>query len=110
MGPEPSPAIWLEENMDIDNGKPGVPGERGWLISQYTCAFQDGERHLGHVVKKDKWEAYDATHLNLEENGIRYLGSYSDLEAAKAAVEASVGLPHARKERSAGALSPSWIF
>jgi hypothetical protein len=107
--PEPQPAIWLEENMDIDDGKPQPPGERTWLISEYTCAFQDGERHLGHLLKEDQWEAYDATRLNLERNGIRYLGSFTDLDEAKAAVEASVGLPHASNERAASELSPPWI-
>jgi hypothetical protein len=96
--------------MEIDERKRTGPGERTWRISQYLCAFQDDERHLGHVVKTDKWHAYDATHLNLQENGIRHLGDFSDLETAKAAVETSVASPHGQKVQCANANMPAWIF
>lgn len=76
--------------MEIEERALPVPGGRTWRVSKYVCALEDAERHLGHVVKTDKWHAYDATHLNLQEDGIRYLGHFSDLESAKAAVETSV--------------------
>jgi len=99
----------LDTTVEIDERIPGAsPGERTWRISQYLCAFHDGERHLGHVVKTDKWHAYDATHLSLQEDGIRYLGDFSDLDSAKAAVEASVASPHGQKAQAAKA--QSWIF
>jgi hypothetical protein len=76
--------------MEIEKRALAAFGGRTWRISKYVCALEDDERHLGHVVKTDKWHAYDATHLNLQEDGIRYLGHFSDLESAKAAVETSV--------------------
>jgi hypothetical protein len=101
----------LDTNVEIDERILGAsPGERTWRISQYVCAFHDGERHLGHVVKTDKWHAYDATHLNLQEDGIRYLGDFSDLDSAKAAVEASVASAHGQKAQGANAQLPGWIF
>src|SRR5450755_1679060 len=65
-------------------------GGRTWRISRHLCALHDSERHLGHVVKTDRWHAYDATHLNPQEDGIRYVGDFSDLEAAMLALEASL--------------------
>lgn len=93
--------------MDIDERTLTAPGGGTWRTSQYLCAFQDGERHLGHVVKTDKWHAYDATHLNLQEDGIRYLGDFPDLKAAKAAVEASVASPHGQKAQRANGQMPA---
>jgi hypothetical protein len=69
-----------------------------WRISESVCALQDKERHLGHLVKTDDgWRAYDATHLNLQNDGMRELGYFSTLDAGKAAVEASVASPHAKQ-------------
>jgi hypothetical protein len=93
--------------MTIDGPTFTTPGTRSWRISQYICAFHDSERHLGHVVKVDKWCAFDATHLNPQNDGIRYLGDFCDLEAAKAAVEASVASPDVQH---AIAQMPDWIF
>ena len=62
-----------------------------WRVSDDVCALQDNEQHLGHVLKTDHgWHAYDATHLNLQNDGMRDLGYFAGVEAAKAAVEASV--------------------
>jgi hypothetical protein len=69
-----------------------------WRISESVCALQDKERHLGHVVKTDGgWHAFDATHLNLQSDGMRELGYFSTLDAAKAAVEASIASPHEKQ-------------
>ncbi len=69
-----------------------------WCISEGVCALQDGERHLGHIVKTGSaWRLYDATHLNLENDGMRDLGYFSTLDAAKAALEASVASPHEKQ-------------
>jgi hypothetical protein len=82
-----------------------ITSERAvWRVSEHCCALHDSERHLGHVVKTDKWHAYDATHINPQENGIRYVGGFSDLETAKAAVEASVASQYE------SAQIPAWIF
>lgn len=93
--------------MEIDE-RIRATNRRNWRVAPYICAFQDEERHLGHLVKADKWHAYDATHLNAQEDGILYLGEFSDLEAAKAAVETSVALPH--KTHSGNTPMPAWIF
>jgi hypothetical protein len=83
---------------------------RTWRTSDYLCAYQDDERHLGHVVKTDKWHAYDATHLNLQEDGIQYLGDFPDIESAKEAVEASVASPHGQKTHYVKLQMSPWIF
>ena len=76
-----------------------------WRVSEHFCALHDTERHLGHLVKTDKWHAYDATHINSQEDGMLYVGGFSDLEAAKAAVEASIASRH-----QCAAEIPAWIF
>jgi hypothetical protein len=64
----------------------------GWRDSNNVCALSDGDRHLGHVVLKIRqWNAFDATHLDDKRNGFRYLGTFTSLNHAKAAVENSVG-------------------
>ena len=69
-----------------------------WGISESVCALQDGERHLGHIVKTvGGWSAFDATHLNLQNDGMRELGYFSTLDAAKAAVESSIASPHEKQ-------------
>jgi hypothetical protein len=71
--------------------------QRAWRDSDSVCAFADAERHLGHLVKVDEWHAYDATHPNLASNGMNYLGRFSDLAAAKQAVESAVSRAGAPK-------------
>jgi hypothetical protein len=64
----------------------------GWRDSNNVCALSDGDRHLGHIVlKAGQWNAFDATHLNENRSGFRYLGTFPSLNLAKTAVEASVG-------------------
>jgi hypothetical protein len=86
------------------------PGERTWDISQCLCASDDGERHLGHVVKTDKWNAYDAGTSTWKRTGFETSATFSDLDSAKAAVEASVASPHGQKTQGANAQLPGWIF
>jgi hypothetical protein len=63
----------------------------GWCDSNNVCALSDGDRHLGHVVlTARKWNAFDATHLDDKRKGFRYLGTFTSLNHAKAAVENSV--------------------
>jgi len=61
-----------------------------WRDAEGVCALADSERHLGHLVRRRKWHAYDATHLCETRDGFRYLGSFSDIIAAKKAVELAV--------------------
>jgi hypothetical protein len=96
--------------MQIERRTHTAQGERTWRISDYLCAFQDSERHLGHVTKADNWHAYDATHANPQQNGIRYLGEFTDLAAAMAAVEASVAAPCEREISPLSVRMPAWIF
>jgi len=62
-----------------------------WRDSADVCALVDDERHFGHVVRTERWQAFDATKLNAEQDGIRYLGSFNGVMSAKEAVEKSVG-------------------
>lgn len=87
----------------IDERAATTPG-RSWRISRDVCALHDSQRHLGHVVKTDRWHAYDATHMNPQADGIRYIGDFSDPDTAMAAVEASVASQYE------SAKIPSWIF
>jgi hypothetical protein len=61
-----------------------------WRSSGDICAFADDERHLGHVIRTDQWQAFDATKSNDAGDGFHYLGSYADVNAAREAVEDSV--------------------
>jgi hypothetical protein len=62
-----------------------------WRDSRNVCALLDEERHLGHIVLKDKkWNAFDATHLNGTGTGFKDLGTFHSITLAKAAVEESI--------------------
>jgi hypothetical protein len=77
--------------------------ERSWRNSKFVCALADSERHLGHVVKTEKWRAYDATHLNDASQGFKYLGAFGGSAAGKRVVESSVaGLSGIRAMGAAG--------
>jgi hypothetical protein len=69
-------------------------------LTKSVGVFEDSERHPGHVIRTAQWHAYDATHLNFQEDGIRYLGDFSDLESATAAVETSVASQRASASMS----------
>jgi hypothetical protein len=53
-------------------------------------------------LKARQWNAFDATHLNAKRSGFRYLGTFSSLNLAKAAVEESIA-PHDKKPAPAAA-------
>jgi len=76
-----------------------------WRDSPYICAFADSERHLGHIIKTDRWHAYDATHANPASNEFNYLGAFDNLETAKAVLESVAGWAGETKYmRAAGGL------
>jgi hypothetical protein len=64
--------------------------ERSWRNSELVCCLADSDRHLGHIIKTEKWEAYDATALNEASNGFKYLGAFVDPAEARLAVESSL--------------------
>jgi hypothetical protein len=74
-----------------------------WKSSEHVCAFSDDERHLGHVIKTEHWNAYDATRLNEASEGFKYLGAFVDLAAAMQAVECSVERKRESRTMHAGA-------
>jgi hypothetical protein len=62
-----------------------------WRTSSDVCAFTDGERHLGHVVRTDGlWWAFDATSMDDERKSFRLLGSFCSFGAAKETVEQAI--------------------
>lgn len=72
-------------------------GARVWRDSRHICVLEDSERYFGHIVKAQAWLAFDATHPRDSQNGIRYVGLFDDVAAAKEAVEKSVaGKPELR--------------
>ena len=80
---------------------------RSWKTSEYVCAFSDDERHFGHVIRTEQWNAYDATRLNEASGGFKYLGAFVDLAAAMQAVEWSVERKRELRTMHAGA-SMAW--
>lgn len=61
-----------------------------WQDSDLVCALATAERHLGHLIKRGRWYAYDATRRDEASRGFRCLGSFSDLVSAKQIVELAV--------------------
>ncbi len=84
----------------------GLIDSRSWKSSEYVCAFSDDERHLGHVIKTEQWDAYDATRLNGASAGFKHLGSFGDLAMAMQAVERSVERIQESRTMHAGASMP----
>jgi len=80
-----------------------LAGSRTWRRSENICALADGERHFGHVIKTEQWNAYDATRLNGASGGFKYLGTFVDLAAAMQAVESSVERKQELRAMHAGA-------
>jgi hypothetical protein len=59
-----------------------------WRIAGDTCGLNDGERHLGHIVKTgNQWLAFDGTRPNDAGTGFRLLGTFPSSAAAKRIVE-----------------------
>ena len=62
-----------------------------WRNSTSVCAFANGERHYGHIVKiEGRWYAFDATHPDADGSGFRRLGSFVGARSAKQAVERGI--------------------
>jgi hypothetical protein len=74
-----------------ENGNSDSASLPEWRDSIFICALADTERHLGHVIKRKDWHAYDAIHTHAGETGFKDLGRFADLAAAKRAVESAVG-------------------
>ena len=64
--------------------------EGSWQDSELVCALATPERHLGHLIKRERWYAYDATRADEASHGFRCLGSFADLVSAKQMVELAV--------------------
>jgi|HubBroStandDraft_6_1064221.scaffolds.fasta_scaffold1338909_1 hypothetical protein len=95
------PTAWdRAESTDTDNG---LAGGRYWRSSAHVCALADGERHYGHVIRTEQWDAYDATRPNEASAGFKYLGAFVDLTAAMQAVESSVARKRESRATHAGA-------
>jgi hypothetical protein len=92
--------MWSERSEQIASKMADKSAE--WQSSDDICAFADNERHLGHVVRTDKWQAYDATKLNPDQTGFRYLGAFASVVAAREAVETSVISTPVELVRTAG--------
>jgi hypothetical protein len=61
-----------------------------WRDSDGICALADGERHLGHALSiGSRWHAFDATRMNAESNGFRFLGTFESVASAKSSIERS---------------------
>lgn len=68
-------------------------GNATWYVSSEVCALADSERHLGHAVRQgDAWLAFDAMHGNGTNTGLSCLGRFSNVIAAKRAIESSTGV------------------
>jgi hypothetical protein len=99
------PTAWdRAESTDKDNG---LVSGRSWRSSEHICAFADGERHLGHVIRSEQWDAYDATRPSEASAGFKYIGAFVDLRAAMQAVESSVERKRESQAMHAGA-SIAW--
>jgi hypothetical protein len=90
------------EPMKIPQSFSRILGVPAWRDSEYICAVADEDRHLGHAVQTEKWHAYDATKLNAESNGFKYLGEFDTAVEAKEAVERSFAQSSRADQRRAG--------
>ena len=73
-----------------------IPGAT-WLYSDRICALADGDRHLGHLIRKERWYAYDATRVDEASRGFKCLGAFSDLISAKQMLELALWSGHANQ-------------
>jgi hypothetical protein len=64
--------------------------EASWRDSEFVCALADTDRHLGHLIRREQWYAYDATQLDDASTGFKCLGAFVDLAIAKQVVEFAV--------------------
>ena len=68
-----------------------IIGSPVWSDADDICALRDNERHLGHIIQANGWQAFDATKLNEAGDNYRYIGGFRGKREAKDAVETSVG-------------------
>lgn len=61
-----------------------------WQDSDVVCALADSDRHLGHLVRRGQWYAYDATRIDENSQTFKCLGAFPDLSSAKRMVELAV--------------------
>ena len=66
-----------------------IPG-LSWQDSDVVCALADSDRHLGHLINRGEWYAYDATHVDEDSQTFKCLGTFPDLASAKRMVELAV--------------------
>jgi len=64
--------------------------DASWRDSEFVCALADVDRHLGHLILRGHWYAYDATQSDDTSNSFRCLGAFADLATAKQVVELAV--------------------
>ena len=78
-----------------------------WYEAGGVWALADSERHLGHSFREGKlWLAYDAVHPNPSKDGFLCVGQFSSANAARSAIEGSLGvIGRGRGEVSAAAVS-----
>jgi hypothetical protein len=81
--------------MKIRQPFPRLVGPPVWRESDHICAIADGDRHLGHGVQDEDgvWHAYDATKLNPNRDGFKYIGQFSTAAEAKEAVKNASAQP-----------------
>lgn len=92
--------------MKVTTLSPRLMGDPRWQNSDYICALADDDRHLGHVINRDGWDAYDGTKLDSNAAGFKYLGRFETISEAKEKVELSVG--HARYLTRAAGSGAFW--
>jgi hypothetical protein len=64
--------------------------EGSWRDSESVCALADTDRHLGHLILREHWYAYDGTQWDNASQDFKCLGTFVDLAAAKQIVELAV--------------------
>jgi hypothetical protein len=80
----------------MDQYREQTERKSAWKSAQYVCALSDDARHLGHIIRLEKWHAYDATQLNEQQNGFKQVGSFEWVGDAKRAVELSIAASRPR--------------
>jgi hypothetical protein len=73
--------------------------EASWRDSEFVCALADTDRHLGHLIRREHWYAYDATQPDDAASGFKCLGIFVDLATAKQVVELAVSRVPAGQNR-----------
>lgn len=64
--------------------------DASWQDSEVICALADTDRHLGHLIKRERWYAYDGTRADETSQNFKCLGAFADLASAKQMLELAV--------------------